>query len=704
MFERNIEETIAHFRKETIADAVSITSRQILASSMPPALKRMFEVDIDALMLAERERLLNSPHFRYDEEEVLSLFERISEKSQDYAVFTADEYGAALEKNVKLLFNYVCRPQWTLSKYLFADRENAAADEILEALRAFWHYEYFQIILREYFEQKKISVINAKKFSDLIERIDQEVVRSFDSRKTAHLTEPIFELFNLGIAADTPTAPIEALSIFYDDKNLGSIVERLDQEKAIHERLSLHDLVVLISEADYGLGMEISNIVNERLNQPGGMKPERKATAGQDFEVPALEEYVHAGVHHGDLGHENDALDFIISEEEQGVIMQDHDNIMTPLTDDTNDDVDVDELILSDEVEEKDSAADVYELGEVPEPEILEEASPEPVNEDEEADEEESVSGFTDEGILNLEDEMDQAAAAFSSEERETMVLTPDDELPDIVLGEGEDRPTPQYLHSKDVIPDISLDEMDSLDLDGEQAEMASYEREIAASDPYLTSPVDLGIPDADMTLDDSDAAAIEKGIDTDDDIDWEKEAENLEDIDLGSIEHDEEKLSDSLQRPDDPFKQQNELQPAEELLRQLDLDEFETAPKPAQKRQDDIPVFDDDLPVRTPRAAPSGEEEGDDQPAVPAEEIIREFGDLNQLLPEGDKKKYIKKLFQRNDEAFARALQVLNGKSSWRQASEYIDDLFIKFDVDMYSRLAVKFTDDIYKRYANKK
>ena len=702
MFERNIEETISHFRKETIADAVSITSRQILGSSMPPALKRMFEVDIDSLMQAERERLLNSPHFRYDEEEVLSLFERISEKAQDYAVFTADEYGAALEKNIKLLFNYLCRPQWTLTKYLFADREHAATDEILDALRAFWHYEYFQIILREYFEQKKISVINAKKFTDLVERIDHEVIRSFDSRKTAHLTEPIFELFNLGIAVDTPTAPIEALSIFYDDKDLASIVERLDHEKTSQERLSLHDLVVLISEADYGLGMDISTIVNERLNQAGAMRPERKVTAGQDFEVPALEEYVQAGVHHGDLGHENDALDFIISEEEQGVIMQDHDNIMTPLTDETSDEVDIEEFILSDEVEEEQTATDVYELGDVPEPEILEDATPHATDVDEDSDEDESISGYTDEGILKLETAMDNASAAVSNEERETMMFTPDDDLPDIVLGEGDDRPTAQYLQSKDVIPDINLDEIDSLELDEEQAEMDSYEREIAASDPYLTSVFDLGLPNTDTVLGDSDTATVDGSKDTDDDIDWEKEAENLEEIDLGTIEQEEEKLSDSLQRPDDPFKQQNELQPAEELLRQLDLDEFETSPKPAQKRQDDIPVFDEDLPVRTPRAAPSTD--ADDQPVVPAEEIIREFGDLNQLLPESDKKKYAKKLFQRNDEAFARALQVLNGKSSWRQASEYIDDLFIKFDVDMYSRLAVKFTDDIYKRYANKK
>ena len=70
MFERNIEETIAFLRKETIEGADTITSRQIFASSMPAAITRMFETDIDIWVREEKERLLHSPHFRYDEEEM----------------------------------------------------------------------------------------------------------------------------------------------------------------------------------------------------------------------------------------------------------------------------------------------------------------------------------------------------------------------------------------------------------------------------------------------------------------------------------------------------------------------------------------------------------------------------------------------------------------------------------------------------------
>ena len=203
-----------------------------------------------------------------------------------------------------------------------------------------------------------MTVINVRKFTDLVERIDHEVVRNFDSRKTAQLAEPLFELFNIVSGFDEPTAPVEALSMFYDDKNLSAIVERLDKERATRERLTMHDLVMLVAEADYTIGLDISSIINEQLHM-GGLKKERDATAAQDFDVPDISEDVTDGVHHGDLGHEDDALDFVISEEEQGVVMQDHDHATRPLEDDLNDDIEVRDLLI--EVEDSTSPIDPAE-------------------------------------------------------------------------------------------------------------------------------------------------------------------------------------------------------------------------------------------------------------------------------------------------------------------------------------------------------
>lgn len=712
MFERNIEDTIAYLRRETIGDAETITSRQIFASSIPPALGRMFEADIEALVTTEKERLLQSPRFRYEDDDVLALFDRIGDRAREHAVYEAPDYLAALEKNVKLLFNYVCRPQWTLVRYLFADREHASTDDILDALRVFWFYEYYPIILKEYFTQKGITVIHVRKFTELLERIDQEVVRSLDSRKTAHLTEPIYELFNIGSSAETLLAPIEALSIFFDDKNLSSVVERLDQEKHVRERLTLHDLVMIIGEDDYTLGMDISTIVNEQLGQKGGMTPERTATAAQDFGVPEIPEYDQQGVHHGDLGHEHDALDFIISEEEQGVIMQERDNIRIHLGNETDDSVALGDLVL----EEDD---DVAEYPEAVDPAVEEDEDELPRLEDgdigmEVDEDDDAASDLTAESILALEEQL--AATPIEeapASEFENPPLTAIDELPDIVLGEEELRPTQQFLQSKDVIPDITLDEIEAIELSLEQDDIHTDSYRTTALDDLDVSDDGLAIDSADSELledagepdipesTDADASVPDRREDTlDMDIDWEKEAEEL---DIDAIDAGVEKSLDALSSNEIAGGRADELQPAEDLLRDLDLDGDFGSQDSNQGPRQNISAFDPDNSRAASHAA-MVETMEEEEPSPATEKIIQEYGDLRQLLPDSDKKKYVRKLFQKNDEAFTHALNVLNGKASWRQASEYIDELFMKFDVDMYSRLAVKFTDDIYKRYANRK
>ncbi|MBR9975699.1 MAG: hypothetical protein KFF77_08975 [Bacteroidetes bacterium] len=739
MFERTIEEAIIYFTRETIADAATISSRTILDSDLPPALKRMFEVDIDLLVEEEKKRLMASPRFLYEDDDVRAVLDSLGDKARDCAQFSAEEFGEALGRNVKLLFNHVCRPQWTLVHYLFADRENASAHEIVDALQSFWYYEYFAIILREYFEQKNIAVINVRKFTDLVERIDHEVIRSFDSRKTAHLAEPLFELFNVGrnteeatAPAEDPSVPVEALSMFFDDKNLAAIVERLDRERASRERITLHELVMIIGEADFTIGLDISTIINEQLNM-GGMKKERDVTAGQDFDIPNLPEEVGDGTHHGDLGHEDDSLDFIISEEEQGVIMQDHDDATKPLEDDLNDDVEVHDMLIDDDeqipgtetdgVEEDADSGTVYPFTEnaddddasgeayADEADTAEADTAEAGADDDYGD---SQSGYTDEGILDIEKELESLSTSMSSlgddtrwtardtenvdqENESTRSADADpDEIPDVILADDGDQPTKQFLESKDDIPDISLDEFESLNLGVDTDQQDPYAIDLD-DEPFLSATLDddedvieqnpVRVPGADLT---------------DEEIDWEKEAEDMDDIDLDDMEEEEETLSAAIPGEEKILDQGDELPGAEELLSQLDLDEIDDKTPVVKKTQFDIPVVEDEIPPMTKAAL--SEQDMPEEEDAPLEDVIKEFGDLKQLIPDSDKKKYVRKMFQKDEEAFSRALQVLNGKSSWRKASEYIDELFIKFDVDMYSRIAVKFTDDIYKRYANKK
>jgi hypothetical protein len=690
MFERKIEETIAFLLKETIADQDQITSRQIFYSEIPEALKRMFEQDVDIWVQEERERLAQSPHFRYEESDIVELFEQIMLRVREHAVFSREEYMQKLEKNVKLLFNYLCRPQWTLQKYLFADREHAATDDIVGGLRYFWNYEYYRIILQEYFNKKNLDVMQARKFGELLAHIDTELVRNFDSHKLAQLAEPIFALFSTGSGAEEKFVPVEALSIFFDDKNLLSIVERLDREKEQREQITLHDLVMLISEVDFTMSFDISAIVNQHVHQAGVMKPERNVTAGEDFEVPDIAPTEHEEEDRLEIGHEDGDLDFVITEEEDAVVEQHYDSI-PPMEDD---------LLLEDEVDDEDELATTIEAEEEYEAEI-------------------AAGGETDDSMPvddgeyivdedTLQDDLPEEQGAYDDS-----LLEEEDSLPEIDDYDSTVETIldiEQQLEEQDTIPDMSLEEEETREDADEEYSMVEEDMAHASAEQYgkglgsnaSGSSVLDDLPD--LSLEDSEQPDADEGDQNAElEIDWEKEAEEIPDMDLEESADEEKALPDDS-IPGISLENEDQLKPAEELLGELDLDldDFDEKETPQSSRHNDIPVVEDETPPQSSVREDQSAE--DNAPSRPLEEVIAEFGDLSQLIPAGEKKKYVKKLFQKDEESFNSAIKTLNGKATWREASEYIDELFIKHDVDMYSRLAVKFTDDVYKRYLNKK
>lgn len=72
----------------------------------------------------------------------------------------------------------------------------------------------------------------------------------------------------------------------------------------------------------------------------------------------------------------------------------------------------------------------------------------------------------------------------------------------------------------------------------------------------------------------------------------------------------------------------------------------------------------------------------------------------LNLLLNEKDKEKFIRKIFRRDREKFFEIINKLNSTNTWKEASSIIESIFAEYEIDPYSNEAVEFTDLIYKRY----
>lgn len=75
----------------------------------------------------------------------------------------------------------------------------------------------------------------------------------------------------------------------------------------------------------------------------------------------------------------------------------------------------------------------------------------------------------------------------------------------------------------------------------------------------------------------------------------------------------------------------------------------------------------------------------------------------LELLIEEDERKRFIRKLFNGDAAYFDVVVQTLNNISSWKEASLYIDEIFLVNGVDPYSTDAVNFTDKVYTRFNQK-
>jgi hypothetical protein len=68
--------------------------------------------------------------------------------------------------------------------------------------------------------------------------------------------------------------------------------------------------------------------------------------------------------------------------------------------------------------------------------------------------------------------------------------------------------------------------------------------------------------------------------------------------------------------------------------------------------------------------------------------------------ISESDKRKFVKKIFSHNEQAYLSLLNILTQQRSWRQASKLIDEIFIKHDVYPYSTEATRFIEIISQQF----
>jgi hypothetical protein len=73
---------------------------------------------------------------------------------------------------------------------------------------------------------------------------------------------------------------------------------------------------------------------------------------------------------------------------------------------------------------------------------------------------------------------------------------------------------------------------------------------------------------------------------------------------------------------------------------------------------------------------------------------------DLNEMILGRNRKKIIKRLFKKKESDFLKLIDLLNGQTTWKEASVIIDDEFYERGINPYSKEAIIFSDLSYVRF----
>ncbi len=259
IFESEIEAIIHTVRSHTIGEDESITLRRILMSDIHPAIKAYFKAEVEKTLSQERTLELRSKKFPYSHPEIMSLQQQTDLLLMHHYQFNQHEFDSLLDESVHFQFNYLCRPQWTLMNFVFGGQRKVSTNEIEKKLAYCVDYTYFGILIRRYLIDRGLTEMTYEEFRSILQKIDLEVVARHSSAELARMMRAMFTFVDAGRLTphdrfDQPTIPVNAAVVFFEDKELTDLKERLELERDTNKltHITLNELANIIERVRSG--------------------------------------------------------------------------------------------------------------------------------------------------------------------------------------------------------------------------------------------------------------------------------------------------------------------------------------------------------------------------------------------------------------------------------------------------------------------
>ncbi len=691
MFNYETEHIIRKVSDIVLGSKRNVTLRTILSSPIHNAIKVYYR----GYVYLQQDRTAAQPVKTKPANEIETLRKEIDLLLPSHFNFDKDTFTSVLTDAVFFTFNFLCKPRWTMREFFFQDSQTIPIRELKQGFIFFSAYDYYPEIMLRYIEKHRMFSISREQFTDLTAKIDRLIFSDSGAEDYVKILQPLSSFIEYGRTDGNGAIPEHALSLFFADKGFHAIRQYLKKnlkDKKI-DKISPIDLVTVLAQAPPPLtpvedtetdaGEAESPVDTETEASPESTEEAAETEPAFDEQTPddfvsEDETLISETETPDEIGHDTDAPE--------------RDGRPTEAAEETESPIEYEPESDSGKLHEEEfaSAADDATEDESTETIIQEELDPTPDRISEEEIDERSI-------IPDLEEEF------------ETPVLTDDadmhapsdeqDQSIDETVGE-EYGIEPSTEEIEDSATDTESDEILSEEEFTEEAEAGE---EIAAKEE-VPSDDESGYIDSESQDAIGEYAAGE--IEAEEPVDDEDTSPEY-DVDRPSPSDDivtDEPEADEVVPPDEPTAAEEESS-EEEPIAQTDAEKtsFETdelfipkkppipqSPPIAEERPLDAPELDEEIT--------SDKDAGEPEHRAPSS---LPYSSLEMLIDEDERKRFIRKLFNGDSAYYNVIIHTLDNMTSWKEASLYIDEIFLMNGVDPYSSDSVFFTDKVYSRFS---
>ena len=259
-----------------------ITYEQLLLANLHPAIVQYISADIDYLIFEDRQKILRNSIFDYSGEKIHQQFSLIGEEIKRTKRFSLEYMAKLILHASSFTANFVVRPRWALTKFIFDDENHKNTTEIKQILNYLYYYGHLRRIIVSYINRKKILSINEKEFVDLIYRIDMLSVESNARNIVQSSLKSMADFFNIGENSNRSTIPLKAVELFLEEKEFDKHIAKL---KSVYgeedKRIGLIDCLKVLDEEMYSkvdsLEPEELEVENDESSEPENVVSEEES-------------------------------------------------------------------------------------------------------------------------------------------------------------------------------------------------------------------------------------------------------------------------------------------------------------------------------------------------------------------------------------------------------------------------------------------